>query len=642
MKYSKLILILLLNFSIGNFIPSVYGLDVMGDIGCGQLDQRACTITSIEFWEMGACDEGLEPEVDWKKLKTFCKMGKRKSADIPSWLNETLKFQNNLGNDKTLHLTTMLGAHNTQSTSHDILAGNLVPNQEYSITDLLDMGVRLLNVDVHTFNRTFRVCHGMKNHLGCNPRSRYWTAWIEELTLWLRKNPNEFVLVTIQNEFDDTFPISDFYQPIKYYLNDLTVGEDDLIKKEFESRSKTDDSMEIKKISQFPSKNELLKKKKQVAFLIQNPLNIDKKLSLVLGQFFIPPAFMAFPEKFNPQTCDFDEYLETYSTQFWRNENQNFWVSFYENRTRLGDLIKKFDKKFKNEDGHEVITDEKLKEITRCNFGGVLLDFVSPTRLYPAVWSWDILEPRKFGAGWDCTIQFGIDGKWKTEVCGNQNRYACVNKNNHNDWKITETKGPWFKGNETCLELGPYQLGTPKNGYQNNLILNLKEKDESVWLSYATSKKSQGQVDNTDYNIIDSNLYRIKSVISQKYVTEFYGGDPRQFNYLGYLPYFNKRQNWIFTKNEDSTYSIKNAQSNNCLTTTSDFDGSFILSFPCKNTPEQKWKIENIDSSNYFIKNSKTDKCIDIFRDKFFDFSMYMAWKCFNVPQHKFILEKVL
>ena len=200
----------------------------MGETWCGQLNQVKCGPSTKEYWEMGGCDSGLKSEWSWSQWKSYCRMGSRKSASIPSWLSKTLQFQRGLTSHLNVNKTVSIGAHNTQAPTKTsgsllLLKGNIQPNQKYSITDLLNMGVRRLSIDFHNFNRTVRVCHATPSHIGCSQRARYWAAWLEELKHWMDdpKNRNEIVILQIENWLDGN--VDDFVKPVNAHIKSYAL-----------------------------------------------------------------------------------------------------------------------------------------------------------------------------------------------------------------------------------------------------------------------------------------------------------------------------------------------------------------------------------------------------------------------------------
>ena len=117
-----------------------------------------------------------------------------------------MKFQRELQADLPINQMGILWGHNIFNNRAD---GYVFPNHKYSITDVLDLGVRALEFDPHLIGKRIRLCHGSQTkigslnlHLLCSPFDRLFFNIIEELNVWLRKeeNKNEVVIVKIQDE----------------------------------------------------------------------------------------------------------------------------------------------------------------------------------------------------------------------------------------------------------------------------------------------------------------------------------------------------------------------------------------------------------------------------------------------------------
>src|SRR5690606_37279069 len=81
---------------------------------------------------------------------------------------------------RNLDLGEPLGRNNIQKTHNSFnssayasLGSYHDPNQQYSLVDQLDMGIRALELDVHytmtpSFGKELLLCHGQANHVGCS------------------------------------------------------------------------------------------------------------------------------------------------------------------------------------------------------------------------------------------------------------------------------------------------------------------------------------------------------------------------------------------------------------------------------------------------------------------------------------------
>jgi hypothetical protein len=103
--------------------------------------------------------------------------------------------------DRTVPLTdtSIVMAHNAYNSLSE---GALWPNQQLSITELLDIGVRGLELDVHWNNGDVRMCHEL-----CTPRytdivlglNRPLADALQEVQAWLNNHPTETIILKFED-----------------------------------------------------------------------------------------------------------------------------------------------------------------------------------------------------------------------------------------------------------------------------------------------------------------------------------------------------------------------------------------------------------------------------------------------------------
>ena len=96
---------------------------------------------------------------------------------------------------------------------NNIADGYLFPNQRYSLSDQLDLGVRWLELDPNfiptpLFTGTsghLRVCHGKDDlHTGCGIWDRLVDNALKEIDAWLVAHPDEVIFIRLEDYFDAT------------------------------------------------------------------------------------------------------------------------------------------------------------------------------------------------------------------------------------------------------------------------------------------------------------------------------------------------------------------------------------------------------------------------------------------------------
>ena len=93
-----------------------------------------------------------------------------------------------------------LGAHDSPFRRDSSTGFSTSGNQYYNSTIQLSFGVRLLSAQVHKNNGEWHLCHSSCDLLDAGTLSK----WLEEIKLWMDKNPNDVVTVLIVNSDDAT------------------------------------------------------------------------------------------------------------------------------------------------------------------------------------------------------------------------------------------------------------------------------------------------------------------------------------------------------------------------------------------------------------------------------------------------------
>lgn len=139
-----------------------------------------------------------------------------------SWLWRALRLQDRLDDGEPLRATLWPHTHNSSnSTAYAPSLANIDPNQRYSLTDQLRMGIRAVELDLHwTLNpagtaesggKAVVLCHGrteavgdLRIHLGCSV-DRLLVDGLRELRSFLTApgNEDEVVLLYLENQLDD-------------------------------------------------------------------------------------------------------------------------------------------------------------------------------------------------------------------------------------------------------------------------------------------------------------------------------------------------------------------------------------------------------------------------------------------------------
>jgi hypothetical protein len=146
-----------------------------------------------------------------------------------SWATQSLVFQAGLGNDLPLRNAPWVGTHNSfNSIAEEGLAlSPLDANQTLKLQPQLDLGMRSLELDLHTFPSVRRllqnvpvVCHS-QGKVGCTTE-RLFADILPEVGLWLRAHPGQIILLYLEDQLDATVAAHDAAaQVIEQNLGDL-------------------------------------------------------------------------------------------------------------------------------------------------------------------------------------------------------------------------------------------------------------------------------------------------------------------------------------------------------------------------------------------------------------------------------------
>ena len=553
----------------------VWALSPLGDIGCGQVGQFACGLTSHEYWKSGPCDQGL------KREGLLCILGERSSPSIKkdSWISKSLRFQRSLGQDFLLNKTFFFRALGTELPSKMNKKGK--GRQDYSLTDLLNLGIRSLSVEVHFFDDLLRVC--LKE---CSENERPWFSWIEELSLWVRKNPSEIVLVDLVDKVKDRG--EDLVGPIIFHFSPIIF------------------KPSMKKEKPWPSLRMLLEKDQRVIFF--NDRSHNKDIFHLKGSYFLPSLEDRVVQNWDGSHCTFKgkNLKEILSL------NEQGWVGFEDKAEE------------DREQGVNVITPETIKTGVKCDLTLLSTEKFNEEKVEAGIWSWAKGKPEEKED--ETCVFINKEGRWDSSSCEEQRQFACYNKSSINPWKLTEEKGNWDEGEEFCQGLSEeYKFLKPQNGKDNQHLFELLKQNSGIWINNLIQKdKWPGQ-------------YMIVPSISGRPLIGWYK-NVRQWSWLN-----RSFQRWSLISRDEDYYLLKNQFKGSCMSVSDSLteNAANVVLKECQGSDDQLWKLEDKGNGLYWIKNKLSQKCLDLEKTKKINFDSVMQWSCHDVSQHKFHLFKI-
>ncbi len=509
---------------------------------CGAWGQNNCTKFDWAFGNAGfgfaqRCDRGLECR-STDVLGLNCSIGEGvcrnddrwqdKARSVKKgWAYNAIVEQRKIARYEPLNWTAMIGAHNAYNNYAD---GYVIkPNQEYSMTDQLNMGARVLMLDVHhicAFKCEIRLSHASINkyghHVGASSGDRHFGFGIIEIKQWLDKNPGEVIILDMEEKLEgNAESIADYAWVLEHFLGgtyknrkDYMLRQSDLPDGEGRSNDK-----------RWPTLQEIRDMGKQVVLKGGGPLhhlNKDYIFSKVKTTFNLNK-----PLYFNPESCKISDQSFTDSLERFAAVEESRYIFDFSIFGTAGNEY---------EDTGVIAEDcsgtgypcAEISEITACGNSQVLLDFISDpagrnhddyasmgNRFTGLVWSW-----KEGVRGWEKDNQAAVletsSGRWVPREPSETYHYACghlregvpstwsdstqstewkwADRTQLTEWRVTQEFGPYRDGGMHCAkEFGPeFVFSVPVNAPQNKALIDTSYND--VWLAYRDIKDEEGEI----------------------------------------------------------------------------------------------------------------------------------------------------
>lgn len=435
-----------------------------------------------------------------------------------SWTYWALTNQRELAKQEPLNWVTQIYTHNAYNAVAD---GYPFPNHEYSMTDQLRMGARVLALDVHWYNNRLRLCHGQPDQFGCAALDRFLDGALKELADWLAANPDEVVIIDLEDYLYDRE--STFDHLLATYLGDVVYRGADLPAHLADGpstsnvRGTVNGSMVT--ATRWPTLQEMRAMNKQVIIVGNDasewtwhgsatgggkashlPLAADGGLDgCLLGEgLYDTPIDLSTPG---------DKFISVYEA---RSLLDPFAFPGLLNRMMVADLATcgasyvGLDMLQATETTADNICIAERDRVLEATGNSALAAIAfeecasSHRRLTSFVWSWGPGDRGQNGSY--AALSMG-DGRWHSTSTGNYH-YACASPRtgdpaswpapHEETWRVTEAAGPWDEGEETCIrEFGDEGLVfvVPINGRQNEQLRAAASaaglgNGDAVWLDY--------------------------------------------------------------------------------------------------------------------------------------------------------------
>ena len=512
---------------------------------CGVWGKRSCLQWEWEDVEggIGICDRGLDCEGNFFQ----CQSGNgvcRNSDDWPqrwtqfardvrdSWEGGAFVQQRELARFEPLSWSTILTGHNAFNNTAD---GYLFPNQRYSMTDQLRMGARALMLDVHDeysvlFGHHARLSHELPSYL-----DRHFGFGIIEIKQWLDKNPDQVVILQIENVLDDHSETEAEYKWImERYLGDKMLFRVDDV-------NRADEKVWPIHGRRWPTLEEMRLWGKQV--IVTDGKMTD--LPYIYSDITKSPT----PKSFYPDTCNLGDRVLFQGEQgrLLGIEEERLPLINEDLSLRGGIIAESCDGVgtvwYAPDVGIGTLACVSVREAVSCGNTAIILDYIGvssprgvpdpqPTgdRFSDLVWSW-----QRGVRGWEednraALLEFDAATNsfpgWVARDYSEQHHFACGYARigdpgdwefdgdvltQETTWKVTHSVGTYSQGAWRCSEEfgAKYVFNVPVNAVQNRQLENqLREvmpapgfdgSSTGVWLSYRDVNPEVGP-DNVFWN----------------------------------------------------------------------------------------------------------------------------------------------
>lgn len=455
-----------------------------GLIDCGGLDEAPCPEGSFFDLSNGdVCDRGLV------KSGNACVIGgdmsRRRKQGVGekfalTWPGRALRIQRqDLNWTTSIGRLSLPGVHNAFNNDAD---GYSVPNQRYSMTELLDAGFRQFEWDVHSQNSNISVgpmpqlCHGASSdvfHAGCIPSDRDAVNIVKELRDWMLEpgHGNEVVFITIEDRMNTGREL--FNNALREYLDRAEIGLFTTADLEAyvagrlglpDERTRPCSTCESTH-RDLPSQEWLVSHNKRVIVGVDLPLGLNMKQDS-RAEFMGLYAFQLTRNEWTTGGWPYPDCSAKFGSGRW-----TMWPNSAVTYDVYGDFT-------------DSLTFGQVRELTECNVDQVKFDFMldedrPDTANLPiaAIWSWAVGEP-PLGAGSLATIMARGNGRWRAGQLADERPFLCKKEvlfeNDYllnvptNEWATTSARGTFDEGHAACRAHGVgWEFAAPRNGYDN-------------------------------------------------------------------------------------------------------------------------------------------------------------------------------
>ena len=396
-----------------------------------------------------------------------------------SWVHRALSLQRGLSTSAPLFEAQLPHTHNSfNSSSYAPTLTNQDPNQVYSLTDQLDMDIRVIELDVHwvpsihgtaaTNGFWVTLCHGNSGnpanvHIGCS-NDRPFEDGLQEVAAWLHAHPDQFVLLYLENQLSGNTTAHELAgQLIDQYLGGLVAKP----------------AAPCAAMDWNTSEASMLRRHQQVAIVG----NCDAGAGTAWGAYVHErgPKWDEHgdPSNYSQAQCKEDSAARRADSSFRRYYEDSTWVAATAGSNPATDSL----------GGTSTISADATRRMVQCGVNIIGFDQLVPEdpRLAALVWSWDRDEPRATADGGGACAYQAKNTHFAASRCAAPRSAACLTP--AGSWRVTLAKTAWSDAAAACAtEFPGSRFATPANGYRNRMLAAAKPPGTTdVWLNYKES-----------------------------------------------------------------------------------------------------------------------------------------------------------
>jgi len=482
-----------------SLLNSIGGLSAQHAIDCGTLGKKACGYRDWEYYNIGwgfkKCDSDL------KERNGYCVNDQRfQYPKETGWLAWAMKEQMyGISRHQPINRLPLFAAHNAFSNIVQGFSNPVYANHYYSVSSLLNMGVRHLELDPHYYpvnpgaggDAAVRLCHSGTAEACLVPGygSRLFSLLLIEIRNWLRANPNEILVLKLDEKNIDAFAsrgFTELYAELDRYLG---------------SYAYRPPGGPVR----WPTPFEIRSADKQVV-IAQHGKSVRGD-----GEGFVWDAHTFVLENNWPVSQDFNTCTAYDGTTALTRPSMSWWDvaegRSLSNMAPIGDST-------------GLLTPTAIRRAINCGVGLLGMDYLKSLSSAPVgtsfaadhrstatIWSF---EEGDFGTFGPAALNV-VTQRWNSTPETQSKPLACAKIRDKGEpfdirgWKITSAKHPWNRaiGNATCFaEFGKeYEFAAPANGFQNRQLLDLAREagiTEGVWINYSTEPRGVVAVSESD------------------------------------------------------------------------------------------------------------------------------------------------